>query len=76
MNSVERASLILAFQESCRNSRFAAQIYLLLSESETREFTREILLMLAKNSQRSAADYATRLLRLGESVPPEVELSG
>lgn len=54
----------------------AARIYDALAQREPRKSHREILLMLARNSERSAARYAKCLQRLGAKKLPELEPLG
>ena len=74
--SMNKSLLIAAFQQSYRNKRVAAQIYRAFAEREPRETHRAVLQVLVENAERSAAGYASRLLRLGVLPPLNVNRLG
>jgi hypothetical protein len=66
-----RFQLSSALQQRYRSKREAFQLYRALAERESLKARQEILLMLARNAERSAATDAIRLLRLDGAIPDE-----
>lgn len=65
------SQLGMALQQRYRSQRLAFHLYCALANRETLKSRQEILLMLARNAERSAATDAIRLLRLNLSLPDE-----
>ncbi|MBF2021504.1 MAG: hypothetical protein IGR93_15725 [Hydrococcus sp. C42_A2020_068] len=66
-----RSQLERALHQRYRNRRLACHLYCALANREPLKARQEILLMLARNAERSAATDAIRLLRLNLPVPDE-----
>lgn len=64
-----RFQLSRALQQRYHNKRVASRLYCALAEREPAY--QEMLLILAKNAERSAANDAIRLLRLDAPVPDD-----
>ncbi|MEG4507547.1 hypothetical protein QUA81_28390 [Microcoleus sp. F6_B4] len=68
-----RWRLIVAIQRSYCSKLAASRLYQALAQQEPCQSDREILLMLAKKSERSAIRYAVRLLRLSGALPCDAD---
>ncbi len=68
LSSRLRSQLGRALHQRYRNRRLAFHLYCALANREPLKARQEILLMLARNAERSAATDAIRLLRLNLSV--------
>ncbi|MER3491482.1 MAG: hypothetical protein C4323_03580 [Mastigocladus sp. ERB_26_2] len=69
-----RASLLcLALQRSYRHQRVAFRLYQALAEREVLPERQELLLILARNAEKSAANHAIRLLRLDVKLPQDLD---
>jgi len=66
-----RSQLSSVLQQSYRSKRASFHLYCALAKRESLESRQEILLMLAKSAERSAATDAIRLLRLDVAIPDE-----
>jgi len=69
-----RSQLGRALHQRYRNRRLAFHLYCALANREPLKARQEILLMLARNAERSAATDAIRLLRLNLPLPDEPAL--
>ncbi|WAL60298.1 hypothetical protein [Thermocoleostomius sinensis] len=69
--SLQRSQLGMVLQQRYCSQRLAFHLYCALANRETLKSRQEILLMLARNAERSAAADAIRLLRLNLPVPDE-----
>jgi len=64
-------SLVAALQDSYRSKRTIFHLYRFLADREPLESRQELLLMLARNAEQSAANDATRLLHLDGTIPAD-----
>lgn len=65
------SQLGVALQQRYRSKRLAFHLYCALANREPMKARQEILLILARNAERSAAIDAIRLLRLNLPIPEE-----
>ncbi|MEH1965398.1 hypothetical protein [Nostoc sp.] len=69
-----RASLLcFRLQRSYRHKRSAFRLYQALAEREALAYRRELLLILARNAEKSAITHAIRLLHLNVTVPQDLD---
>lgn len=68
-----RTLLCFGFQCSYRHQRAAFRLYQALAEREVLAYRRELLLIFARNAEKSAATYAIRLLHLNVTVPQDLD---
>ncbi len=66
-----RTQLGRALRQRYRSRRLAFSLYCALANRESMKARQEILITLARNAERAAADDAIRLLRLNLPVPDE-----
>ncbi|MBF2073249.1 MAG: hypothetical protein IGS50_05730 [Synechococcales cyanobacterium C42_A2020_086] len=66
-----RSQLGMALQQRYRSKRLAFHLYCALANREPLKARQEILLMLARSAERSAATDVIRLLRLNLPLPEE-----
>lgn len=68
-----RSLLCFRLQRSYRRKRSAFRLYQALAEREALAYRRELLLILARNAEKSAITYAIRLLHLNVMVPQDLD---
>lgn len=71
-----RSLLCFGLQRSYRHQRTAFRLYQALAEREALAQRRQLLLMLARNAEKSAATHAIRLLSLDAAVPQDLDTWG
>lgn len=71
--NIKRSLLCVGLQRSYRHQRVAFRLYQALAEREVSVDKRELLLILARNAEKSAATHAIRLLRLDVKLPQDLD---
>lgn len=68
-----RRLLCFGLQRSYRHQRDAFRLYQTLAKRETLAYRRELLLILARKAERTAANHKIRLLHLNVIVPHQLD---